>query len=103
MRNKSSCSAGGPAFAGFENKVFWGGVRGPPALRGGEPRIAQGRGWSNAQARLRRLVPPCNVPEGDSPLSLYAIVLSSKVVLASDSRHQEEKEEESLFKADAVD
>ena len=77
----------------LKTKCFGGGVRGPPAMRG----------WSNAQARLRRLVPPCNVPEGDSPLSLYAIVLSSKVVLASDSRHQEEKEEESLFKADAVD
>ena len=51
----------------------------------------------------RKCDPPYYDPRGDSPLSLYATVLSSKVVLASDSRHQEEKEEESLFKADAVD
>src|SRR6056300_1062231 len=41
-----------------------------------------------ALPRCRRLVPPCYVPEGDSPLSLYATVLSSKVVLASVSRHR---------------
>ena len=48
---------------------------------------------------------------GDSPLSLYATVLSSKVVLASVSRHRAgvratvpavQEEEEGLFKADAV-
>ena len=38
--------------------------------------------------RCRILVPPCYVPEGDSPLSLYATALSSKVVLASVSRHR---------------
>ena len=37
---------------------------------------------------FRLVVPPCYVPEGDSPLSLYATVLSSKVVLASVSRHR---------------
>ena len=49
-------------------------------------------------------------PEGDSPLSLHATVLSSRVVLSFVSRHRagvratskEEEEEESLFKADAV-
>ena len=43
---------------------------------------------ATALPRCRRLVPPCYVPEGDSPLSLYATVLSSKVVLASVSRHR---------------
>ena len=44
-----------------------------------------------ALPRCRRLVPPCYVPDGDSPLSLYATVLSSKVVLASVSRHRLEE------------
>jgi len=30
---------------------------------------------ATALPRYRRLVPPCYVPEGDSPLSLYATVL----------------------------
>ena len=43
---------------------------------------------------FRLVVPPCYVPEGDSPLSLYATVLSSKVVLASVSRHRAGKGKE---------
>ena len=38
--------------------------------------------------QCRRLVPPRYSPEGDSPLSLYATVLSSRVVLPSVSRHR---------------
>ena len=55
---------------------------------------------ATALPRCRRLVPPCYVPEGDSPLSLYATILSSKVVLASVK--EEEEEEEVLFSANAV-
>ena len=40
------------------------------------------------QVYSRRLVPPRYTPEGDSPLSLYATVLSSRVVLSSVSRHR---------------
>ena len=47
--------------------------------------------------RCRILVPPCYVPEGDSPLSLYATALSSKVVLASVSRHRAAEEEEEAY------
>ena len=40
------------------------------------------------QVYSRRLVPPRYTPEGDSPLSLYGTVLSSRVVLSSVSRHR---------------
>jgi len=46
------------------------------------------RDRANQVRRRRRLVPPCYVPEGDSSLSLYATVLSSKTVLSSVSRHR---------------
>ena len=43
---------------------------------------------ATALPRCRRRDPPYYVPEGDSPLSLHATVLSSRVVLSFVSRHR---------------
>jgi len=44
------------------------------------------RGWSNAQARLRRRDPPSCVPEGDSPLSLQATAQLSRAVVSASAQ-----------------
>jgi hypothetical protein len=43
---------------------------------------------ATALPRCRRRDPPYYVPEGDSPLSLHATVLSIRVVLSFVSRHR---------------
>jgi len=92
-----------------------------PPLLGGKGTAHAGSTWVTCQIRGKnyRYRTPSEGPYvcvGSvqvAPLSLYATVLSSKVVLASVSRHragvratvpaeEEEEEEEGLFKANAV-